>query len=295
MRSLLQIVLAATMLLTAPAVPAETAPDRDPRNWPTVTRLQADRHELAGRVLTLRVFARRTDYYNCEYRHRKGELMAFTLLGGPLETLTGYMPRDLGKVLERQLEDEPWLPITVQVRYDPERLSETCPDQVDVLKWSRGWEYPAGTLSPGRPDPAFQPSEEALEEAGDAPVWKALTGRVNRHRRGDDAPTEEELLGEEVEVVAGARLSTAYHCAFRGATRTHYAVRLHDDEGRFVHAYVPRTSEARALMDRLALHRDVLLEVEGRVVKQVPSNYCRPQLQVTGWSLPDRGDGDSAP
>lgn len=257
--------------------------DRDPRNWPTVTRLVADRYELAGQVLSVRVHARPTDYFNCGYRHTRDRLMAFTLLGGPLETLTGYMPRDLGKVLSRELENDPWTPITVEVRFDPEKLSDLCPDQVDVLKWSVGWDYPPGTLSPGRADPAAQPGEDALAATSRDPVWKALTAT---RKKQDEGPTEESLLGDVVELTAGARLVTAYSCAFRGAARSHYAIRLHDARGAFVDAYLRRDEDSRRLADDLALHRDALLRVQGRVVQQVPSNYCRPQIQVTGWSFP---------
>ncbi len=271
-------------LCVAPIASAVEA-DRDPRNWPPVSRLIADRFEVAGQVLTLRVHARASTYFGCGYRHTRGRLMAFTLMGGPLETLTGYIPRDLGKVLARQLREEPWMSITVQVRFDPDKVSELCPDQVEVLKWSNGWQYPPGTLSPGRPDPIFQPTPEAIKAAGQRAEWAALTGG---RPRGSPPLTEEAILGKTVELVAGARLSTAYLCSFRGATRTHFAVRLHDGRGRFVHAYIDRQIVgARALVDLIGLHRDILVTAKGRVTKQIPSNYCRPQLEVVGWTLPE--------
>ncbi len=286
MRSLLAVAIAVTCVL--PAAHAD-APDatRDPRNWPTISRLVSDRFADAGQIVTLRVHARRTDYFNCTYRHTEDRYMAFTLLGGPLETLTGYVPRDLGKVLERQLTEDPWLPITVQIRFDPERLSDLCPDQVEVLKWARGWQYPAGTLSPGRPDANLQPTPEALAAVLEGDVWRVLTGRKVR-RRADRDPdaSEEELLGKIVSFQAGARLTNAFSCAFRGAARTHYGLRLHDGDGNFIDAFVPRGDKARELVDHIALHRDVMLAVQGRVVKQIPSNYCAPQLEVTGWSFP---------
>ncbi|MCB9729031.1 MAG: hypothetical protein H6744_07125 [Deltaproteobacteria bacterium] len=287
MRARLLTVLTAFAVL-APTARAD-APEatRDPRNWPTLPRLIADRFADAGKVVTLRVHAKRTEYFNCAYRRTEGRYMAFTLLGGPLETLTGYVPRDLGKVLERQLAEDPWLPITVQVRFDPERLSELCPDQVEVLKWARGWQYPAGTLSPGRPDANLQPTPEALAAVLEGNVWRVLTGRkVRRHGGKEPDTSEAELLGKVVSFQAGARLSNAFSCAFRGAARTHYGVRLHDGEGHFIEAFVPRSAEARSLVDHIALHRDIMLAVQGRVVKQVPSNYCAPQLEITGWSFP---------
>ena len=39
-------------------------------------------------------------------------------------------------------------------------------------------------------------------------------------------------------------------------------------------------------MDYVALHRDVLLTVKGTVLKQPHSNYCRPQIEVTSWEVP---------
>ena len=280
-------VFAALLLGSVCVAPAVSAveDDRDPRNWPPVSRLIADRFEVAGQVLTLRAHARPSVYFGCGYRHTRGRLMAFTLMGGPLETLTGYVARDLGKVLARQLREEPWMPITVQVRFDPDKVSELCPDQVEVLKWSNGWQYPPGTLSPGRPDPIFQPTPDAIAAADQRAEWAALTGG---RPRGSPPLTEEALLGKTIELVAGARLSTAYLCGFRGATRTHFALRLHDARGRFVHAYIDRqVPGARALVDLIGLHRDILLTVSGRVVKQIPSNYCRPQLEVVGWQLAD--------
>lgn len=270
----------------APPVLAET-PDRDPRNWPTVARLVADRHELAGRVISLRVHAKRSDFYACGYRQAAGTMMAFTLLGGPMQTLTGYIPRSLGRVLERELEDDPWLPITVQVRFDPAKLSNVCTDQVEILKWSRSWQYPPGSLTPGRADRTLMPSREVLESKTKTEVWSVLTGRPRKRAWMKRQLQEEDILSHSVQVTAGARVSTAYHCMFRNATDTHYAIRLHDHRGNFLHAYLPRTAEARQFMNQIALHRDVLVSVKGTVVKQTPSRYCRAQLDVTEWTLVD--------
>ena len=273
-------------MMSAPAL--ADAPDKDPRNWPTVSRLIADRYENSGRVVPLRVHARSSQYFACGYRHSHGRLMAFTLLGGPLETLTGYITKDLGRVLERELLDDPWMPITVEVRFDPDKVTELCPDQVDILKWSRGWKYPAGSLSPGRPDPTLQPTPAELTKITANPYWAALTGRrlPGRLMPGKVQVTEASLIGKSVEVTAGARVSIAYDCMFRDSTRSHYALRLHDGRGNFVHAYTRRTQEARELMDYVALQRDILLSVEAMVLKQPHSNYCRPQLEVTSWKIP---------
>ena len=265
--------------------------ERDPRNWPTVQRLVADRYELSGKIVTLRVHARPSNYYNCAYRHAHGQLMAFTLLGGPLETLTGYIRRDIGRLLAKELEKDPWLRITVQVRFDPERLSDACPDQVDILKWAVGWQYPPGTLSPGKPDTSYQPTKARLRTAGQEDLWRVLNGRKAKPRYGRDGqrlpfPTEASIQGEEIELTAGARLSRSYSCAFRNATRTHYSLRLHNGDAQFVHGYLPRSAAARKLIDTIALHRDVLIEVKGRVLRQVPSNYCMSQLEIVSWNLP---------
>ena len=280
------LAIVASLLLSAPAY-AE-APDKDPRNWPTVSRMIADRYENSGRVMPVRVHARASTHYACGYRHSGGRLMAFTLLGGPLETLTGYISRDLGRVLERELQDDPWMPITVQVRFDPDKVTELCPDQVDILKWSRGWKYPAGSLSPGRPDPTVQPTPAELTKITATPYWAALTGRrlPGRLMPGKKQVTEAGLIGKSVEVTAGARVSIAYDCMFRDSTRSHFALRLHDGRGNFVHAYARRTAEARQLMDYVALQRDVLLKVKGTVLKQPHSNYCRPQLELSSWEIP---------
>jgi len=267
--------LAALLLLPQPTAASES-PDHDPRNWPTITRLITDRYEHAGRVFNLRVHAQASDYYNCGYRGTQGRLMAFTLLGGPFETLTGYLPTELGRILERVLESDPWAPITVQVRFDPARLSDLCLDQVDILKWSRGWQYPDGSLSPGRADPSLQPTPDQLAIPAQRALWREL--------RQLDSPH----VGQRVQLTAGARLSTAYHCAFRGAIRSHYAIRLHDGRGQFVSAYVPRNERSRKLVDYIALHRDVALTVQARVVRVALSNYCRPQLEVMSWSVSDR-------
>ena len=286
------VALTLTLLVTVvPTAHANTSGERDPRNWPTVQRIVADRYELAGKILTLRVHARQSNYYNCAYRHAHGELMAFTLLGGPLEVLTGYISKDLGRILAKEIEKDPWLRITLQVRFDPDRLSEACPDQVDILKWAIGWQYPRGTLSPGRPDTSYQPTRARLSGTGHEDLWRVLNGRKAKKRYGRDGqrlpfPTAESILGQTIELTAGARLSRAYTCAFRGATRTHYALRLHNGDAQFVHAYLPRTAAARQLIDTIALHRDVLIDVEGRVTRKMPSNYCMPQLELTSWSLP---------
>lgn len=286
------LAVAASVLVSTPAF-AE-APDKDPRNWPTVSRLIADRYETSGRVVSLRVHARASSHFACGYRYSSGRLMAFTLLGGPLETLTGYITKDLGRVLERELQDDPWMPITVQVRFDPDKVTELCPDQVDILKWSPGWNYPAGSLSPGRPDPTLQPLPAQLTRITSTPHWAALTGRrlPGRLMPGKEQVTEAGLIGKSVSLTASARISIAYDCMFRDSTRSHFALRMHDGRGNFIHAYTRRTPEARKLMDYIALHRDVLLTVKGMVLKQPHSNYCRPQLEVSSWEIPKPPERD---
>lgn len=250
-------------------------PGQDPRNWPIVTRLIADRYEVAGQVFTLRVHAKRSDYYNCGYHGTERRLMAFTLLGGPLETLTGYMPTELGKVLERVLDADPYAQITVQVSFDPGRLSELCIDQVDILKWSRGWQYPPDSLSPERPDASRLPSPERLGALAQSAIWRDLLNP-------DTAP-----VGQQVQVTGGVRLSNAMHCAFRGMWRSHWGIQLHDGRGRVLHAYLPRTEVNRRLVDHLAVNREALVALQGRVAKVAMSNYCPPQLDVVGWTLVD--------
>lgn len=270
----LLLLVASLQLAAAPSARADDGVrDQDPRNWPTITRLVADRYELAGQVFTVRAFARKSDYFNCGYAGTQGRLMAFTLLGGPFETLTGYLPAELGKVLERLLDSDDAPQITVQVRFDPERLSEVCLDQVEILKWSRGWQYPPGSLAPDRPDPKRLPSVETLRELAQPQIWKDLTD------------PEKAPVGQQIQIAGGARLSTAMHCAFRGAWRTHWGLQLHDGRGRVVHAYLPKSDAARALVDHLAAVRDAPLMVQARVVKVALSTYCAPQLEVVGWTL----------
>jgi len=261
-------------VVTSTAARADEATDQDPRNWPTVTRLIGDRYELAGQVFTVRAFARKSDYFNCGYTGTEGRLMAFTLVGGPFETLTGYLPVELGKVLERLLAGPEAPQITVQVSFDPNRMSEVCLDQVDILKWSRGWQYPPDTLAPERPDPSLLPTPEKLQEIAQPQLWKDLTD------------PEKAPVGQQVQIAGGARLSTAMHCAFRGAWRTHWALQLHDGRGHVIHAYVPKSDKARALVDHLAQFRDAAIVVQARVVKVAMSTYCAPQLEVVSWTLP---------
>ena len=286
--------LAALLFVLTTALPSEAVHrgEKDPRNWPTIERIISERFESAGDIHTLRVYARQSENFNCGYRHAHGALTAFTLLGGPLETMTGYISKDLGELLARELEKDPWLPVTVQVRFDPERLSEACPDQVDILKYSIGWEYPAGSLSPRRPDTSYQPSASTISESNQEDMWRIFSGKLAK-RRYDRAgqiippPTEAALLGTEIELLAGARLSRSYHCVYRGMTRSHYAIRFHDGQARFIHGYLPRTPETQKLMDTIALQRDVLMKVKARLVKHTPSNYCMPQLEVSSWSFPN--------
>jgi hypothetical protein len=187
--------------------------------------------------------------------------------------------------------------VTVRVRFDPERVTELCPDQVDILKWSRSWQYPAGSLTPGRPDPTLQPTAKRLKRVTASPRWGALTGRrlPGRLMKGKEQIREADLIGKPVQITAGARLSIAYHCMFRDATRSHYALRLHDGRGNFIHAYIPRSAESRRLVDYIALQRDVLLTIRGTVLKQSHSNYCRPQIEVLSWELPPKAEPKAEP
>ena len=268
---------------------AQSAADRDPRNWPTLTRFVNDRHEYSGQVVTLRVFAKRSEYFNCAYRGAQSTRMGFTLLGGPLETITGYMARDLGRLLDGVLAKDPWTPITVQVRYDPQKLSDLCPAQVDIVKWSLGWQYPEGSVTPGRPDPTTQPKADEIaylhkQSPGQGPLWDQLIGKKPRHVVGQEPPAAL-VAGQQIQVVAGTRLSGAFHCSFKGRARTHWGLRLHDGKGQFVHAYVPKGPESEKLVDYIGLQRNVLLTVQGRLAKTPMSHYCPFQIEVTGWRL----------
>jgi len=282
----------ALVAATLPAAEAQSTADRDPRNWPTLTRLVSDRYELAGQVFTLRVFAKRSDYFNCGYRGEQGRRMGFAMLGGPLETITGYMPREQGKLLEGVLAKDPWTPITVKVRFDPQKLSDLCPGQVDILKWSLGWKYPEGSVSPGRPDPTVQPRAKEIahlhkKDPRQGQLWDQLLGKKPRHVVGQEPPAAL-TSGQMVQVVAGVRLSRAYHCSFKSRTKTHWALRLHDAKGKFVHAYVPKGPESQKLVDYIGLHRSVLLTVQGRTAKMPMSHYCPFQIEVTGWRMTPR-------
>jgi hypothetical protein len=287
-RAAVVIALALGLALAGPATAAEPPPtpesgsaglgprgDVDPRNWPTVTRLIADRYELAGQVFTLRAYARKSEYFNCGYAGSEARLMAFTLVAGPFETLTGYLPSELGKVLERLLQTAEAPQITVQVSFDRERLSDVCLDQVEILKWAPGWQYPPSSLAPERPDPSRLPSAASIQALAQPQLWKDL---------GD---SETAPVGQQVQIAGGARLATAMHCAFRGAWRTHWALQLHDGRGRVLHAYLPKSDKARVLVDHLALFRDALLVVQARVAKVALSSYCPAQLEVVSWNLLD--------
>ena len=70
--SALLLAISLTSISRAADAPDPSGPDRDPRNWPTVNRLIVDRYQLAGRVITLRVHARKTDYFNCAYGYGLG-------------------------------------------------------------------------------------------------------------------------------------------------------------------------------------------------------------------------------
>jgi hypothetical protein len=279
------LILLLSCLFVAPPAIAEDGEARDPRNWPTVTRLILDRYELGEQVVTLRVHARPTNYYNCGYRNVRSTYRAFTLLGGPLETLTGYLPIRMGRVLEKLLKKDPWLPITVEVQFEPGKLSELCPDQVKILKWSLDWQYPPGSITPGKPDNTLHPTAEDIASFKQGNLWALLLGKPVKQSK--EGPWEL-IPGEAIELTGGARLSTAFHCMFKRANKTHYALRIHDGTGRFVHAYIPRSAEARKLIDRVALHRDVLLNVKGKPVKQALSHYCGYQLEVSSWKFPKR-------
>lgn len=275
------------LVASASLAQAQPAGERDPRNWPTLTRFVADRYENAGRVVTLRVYARPSSYYNCGYRHAKGVLSSFALMAGPLEVVTGYIPRELGRLLRQQLEEDPWAPITVQVRYDPQKVNDMCPRQVDILAWSKGWQYPQGSFTPVRPEPSLQPTAKDFAHLKQRVLWDMLRGREPKR-----VPEGTRLIqiGDSVELTGGARLTAAYHCAFKGAARTHYAIQINNGKKRlkrdFVVAYVPRSPAARQLVDYISLHRLVALTVKAKVVKQAMSHYCPFQLEVSGWSFP---------
>ena len=136
------------------------------------------------------------------------------------------MPRELGVILTQVLEKDPWTPITVWVRYDPECLSDICPDQVEIQKWAAGWQYPRESLTPGRSDPRLQPARSdlaAFEE--ETPLWNALMKR-RRGRYAPDAINPDDLVGATIKMRAGAQISNAWFCAFKGTAKTHYALRL---------------------------------------------------------------------
>jgi len=172
------------------------------------------------------------------------------------------------------------------VQFEKDKLSERCPDQVKIIKWSLDWQYPPGSITPGKPDTTLHPTGDEIASYEQKNLWTLLRGK--ELLRPDRTGPTEINVGDKIELTAGARLSTAYHCMFKGAIKTHYGLRLHDGTGNFVHAYVPRTKEARKLVDHVAHHRDVLINVKAKLTKQALSHYCGYQLEISEWKLPKR-------
>jgi len=178
------------------------------------------------------------------------------------------------------------------VQFEPDKLSDLCPDQVKILKWSLNWQYPRGSITPGKPDTTQHPTAEELDSYDQENLWALLLDKpIKQSKTGP----YELIPGEPVSMTTGARLSAAYHCRFKRANKTHYALRLHNGKGKFIHAYVARNAESRKLVDHIALHRDVLLTVTGKPVRQALSHYCGYQLDVSSWSIPKRKRPSDSP
>ena len=122
----------------------------------------------------------------------------------------------MGRGLENLLEKDPWLPLTVEVQFEPDKLSDLCADQVKILKWSLDWQYPPGSITPGKPDTTKQPTADEIELFDQDNLWALLLDRQVKQSK----PGPYELVpGEPVTLTGGARLLRRIIADSSGPTR----------------------------------------------------------------------------
>lgn len=113
------------------------------RNRPSIAAWGQSRAHFRGRTTTFRVRGRLDRLHQCRYRDAERTHYALQLQGDAFDGLRGYVRRDSrGRELAEYLAWDEGARIRVQVTVPDGRDDETCPDQVEVIGWEKGWEAP---------------------------------------------------------------------------------------------------------------------------------------------------------
>ncbi len=111
-----------------------------PRNETTFTTLIESSSSWVGRSVTLHGRALLDRAYQCRYRDAERTHFAVLLRGEGTATLHAYVPRsDEGRALVDWLGTDEGARITATVSIAKARYDELCPDQVELLRWQKGW------------------------------------------------------------------------------------------------------------------------------------------------------------
>lgn len=115
------------------------------RNRPPISTVLESPKRFVGRKVSLRVRGRIGRYYECRYRDAERTHYALELQGDAFKALRAYVPRnEEGRRLTQALSADEGMQLTVDVTIPEARYDSLCGDQVEVLRWSRGWKAAPG-------------------------------------------------------------------------------------------------------------------------------------------------------
>ncbi|MFT7622193.1 MAG: nitrous oxide reductase accessory protein NosL [Myxococcota bacterium] len=242
------------------------------RNNPPVALYVADRLDFLDKVVTLRVRAEASDYFNCYYKGKQAAYHSIRLFGDGSLYLDAYVPRDpAGERLWTSIRKHGEVNLTVRVIMRAGTLQGVCVGQVEVLDFERGWNYDAGGLS----------------DAG------ALAARIRNSKDQDPARNRPSIVAwrdarkrfvdKTVTFKVRARLDRYHQCRYRDAERTHYAVRLNGDGFKGLMGYIRRDDTGRKLARYLAADEGGRIYVHATIPEGRYDQLCPDQIEILAW------------
>ena len=115
---------------------------RDPaRNRPRIAHYLDRRQAYTDSPRTFRVRARLDRYFQCKYANEQKRYYAVFLQGDDYKGLRGYLPRSReADSFVQWLASNEGAKVTTTVTVPAARFDETCPDQVEITSWQKGWQ-----------------------------------------------------------------------------------------------------------------------------------------------------------
>ncbi len=232
----------------------------------------ADRLDFVDSIVTLRVTAKSSDYFNCYYKGKEASYRALRLFGDGSLYLDAYVPRDpAGERLFAAVKKHGERKITARVIMRAATLKGSCVGQVELLDYTKGWDFEAGGVAEPGALAARLANAKDKEPARNRPSISAW--RDARRR----------FIDKTVTFRVRARLDRYHQCRYRDAERTHYALRLTGDDYKGLMGYVRRDEVGRSLARLLARDEGARITIKATIPPGRYDEVCPDQIEIMAW------------